>query len=77
MYFENFILPYIHPKNTKRVSSLGLRIIPLTSETAQQNQSLYKVDEYSDGTGLTDKVTCSTAPPPPPMAPSARKIIHH
>ena len=62
MYFEHFILPYIQPKNTKRVSSLGLRIILLTSDTAQQNQSLYKADEYSDGTGLTDKVTFSTAP---------------
>jgi len=44
------------------VSSLGLRIILLTSETAQQNQSLFKANEYSDGTGLTDKVTFSTAP---------------
>ena len=62
MYFEHFILPYIHSKNTKRVSSLSLRFILLTSETAQQNQSLYKADEYSDGTGLTDKVTLSNAP---------------
>ena len=60
--FHLFILPYIHPKDTTRVSSLGLRIILLTSETAQQNQSLYKADEYSGGTGLTDKVTFSTAP---------------
>ena len=62
MYFEHSILPYIHPKNTKRVSSLVLRIILLTSETAPQNQSLYKADEYSEGTGLTDKVTFGTAP---------------
>jgi len=56
------ILPYIHSENTKRVSSLGLRIILLTSETVRQNQSLYKADEYPDGRELTDKVTLSTDP---------------